>query len=307
MAGAVVPPLRSGRVPGVGGMWAAGRRVSSRLALSGGEGGGVMGETPSGKRHHRRGKVSIAYDAPGGGGSQGASSSEAKKPKWEPKNWEQQLANIQEMRKERDAPVDRMGAGKCFDADAPPEVWRYQVLLSLMLSSQTKDQVTAAAMMRLRQHGLTVDSILEMDNAALGQLIYPVGFWKRKVQYIKQTTAILKRDYGGDIPKTVAALVQLPGVGPKMAHLVMDIAWETVSGIGVDTHVHRICNRLGWTKKETGLPEETRQALEAWLPRGLWSEINWLLVGFGQQVCLPVRPRCATCLNHGICPAARKR
>ncbi|XP_062820368.1 endonuclease III-like protein 1 isoform X1 [Anolis carolinensis] len=251
----------------------------------------------------KRSKVHIAYDSPGENGAKEA----PKRKRWEPRNWEQHLSNIREMRKAKDAPVDQMGAGKCYDADALPEVMRYQVLLSLMLSSQTKDQVTSAAMMRLREHGLTVDNVLKTDDAVLGQLIYPVGFWKRKVKYIKDTTAILKRDYDSDIPKTVEELVKLPGVGPKMAHLVMDIAWQDVSGIGVDTHVHRICNRLKWTKKETKLPEETRQALEEWLPRELWSEINWLLVGFGQQTCLPVGPRCSQCLNKEICPASRKR
>uniref|UniRef100_A0A8D2LME4 Endonuclease III-like protein 1 n=1 Tax=Varanus komodoensis TaxID=61221 RepID=A0A8D2LME4_VARKO len=263
----------------------AGRAGSSRLLRSGAGGRGQPAEENDTRE---------------------ATGTEVKKQKWEPKNWAQHLANIREMRKGRDAPVDQMGAGQCFDGDAAPEVVRYQILLSLMLSSQTKDQVTSAAMMRLREHGLTVDSILETDDATLGQLIYPVGFWKRKVSYIKQTTAILKRDYAGDIPKTVAELVKLPGVGPKMAHLVMDIAWQSVSGIGVDTHVHRIANRLKWTKKRTRLPEETRQALEEWLPRELWSEINWLLVGFGQQVCLPLHPRCSKCLNKGICPASEK-
>ncbi|XP_036248743.1 endonuclease III-like protein 1 isoform X2 [Molothrus ater] len=109
---------------------------------------------------------------------------------------------------------------------------RYQVLLALMLSSQTKDQVTSAAMLRLRRRGLTVDSVLQMDEESLGQIIYPVGFWRNKVKYIKQTTAILKQKYGGDIPSTVEELVQLPGVGPKMAHLAMHIAWDSVAGIG---------------------------------------------------------------------------
>ncbi|XP_013923128.1 PREDICTED: endonuclease III-like protein 1 [Thamnophis sirtalis] len=256
-------------------------------------------------RNLRRGrKVGIAYEPSEGNGA--AETPEPKKQKWEPVNWEQQLANIREMRRERNAPVDQMGAGACFDMEATPEVKRYQILLSLMLSSQTKDQVTSAAMMRLREHGLTVDRILETDEEVLGRLIYPVGFWRNKVRYIQQTTAILKRDYAGDIPQTVAELVKLPGVGPKMAHLVMDIAWNNVSGIGVDTHVHRICNRLKWAKKQTKLPEETRQTLEEWLPRTLWSELNWLLVGFGQQICLPVRPRCSECLNRNICPGSTK-
>ncbi|TFK10405.1 Ig kappa chain V-IV region B17 [Platysternon megacephalum] len=250
-------------------------------------------------------KVTVLYDSLEGGVAE-KEETDSKRLKWEPGNWRQQLDNIREMRRNKDAPVDQMGAEKCFDSSAPPEVMRYQVLLSLMLSSQTKDQVTSAAMLRLREHGLTVDNVLQTDDVTLGQLIYPVGFWKNKAKYIKQTTAILKQQYGSDIPSTVRELVNLPGVGPKMAHLVMDIAWNNVTGIGVDTHVHRISNRLKWVKKETKTPEETRVALEDWLPRDLWSEINWLLVGFGQQICLPVNPRCKECLNRHICPAAKR-
>uniref|UniRef100_A0A4W5KB60 Endonuclease III-like protein 1 n=1 Tax=Hucho hucho TaxID=62062 RepID=A0A4W5KB60_9TELE len=183
------------------------------------------------------------------------------------------------------------------------QVRRYQVLVSLMLSSQTRDQVTSAALQRLRAHGCTVDNIVNTDDDTLGQLIYPVGFWRTKVKYLKQTSVILQREFRGDIPNTVEGLVRLPGVGPKMAHLAMDIAWHQVSGIGVDTHVHRISNRLGWTRGGTKNPEETRKALEDWLPRDLWSEINWLLVGFGQQVCLPVNPLCSVCLNQHSCPS----
>ncbi|NXE50707.1 NTH protein, partial [Casuarius casuarius] len=266
----------------------------------------VGGAAGAPKRSRRGKSITIAYEsAQGDGAEEGAP--EPKRPKWEPRHWRQQLERIREMRSSRDAPVDHMGVQKCFDSSAPPQVMRYQVLLSLMLSSQTKDEVTSAAMLRLRQRGLTVDSILQMDDATLGQIIYPVGFWRNKVKYIKQTTAILKQKYGGDIPSTVEELVKLPGVGPKMAHLAMHIAWNSVSGISVDTHVHRITNRLKWVKKETRSPEETRVALEDWLPRDLWRDINWLLVGFGQQTCLPVNPRCRDCLNQDICPAAKRR
>ncbi|XP_033829644.1 endonuclease III-like protein 1 [Periophthalmus magnuspinnatus] len=229
-----------------------------------------------------------------------------KKAHWEPAEWKKQLDHIREMRSGRDAPVDNMGAEKCYDHDALAEVKRFQVLVSLMLSSQTKDQVTAGAMGRLRAHGCTVENILSTDDETLGKLIYPVGFWKTKVKYLKLTCAMLQKEFAGDIPNSVEDLVRLPGVGPKMAHLAMDIAWDQVSGIGVDTHVHRISNRLGWLKKMTKNPEETRKALEEWLPRELWSEINWLLVGFGQQVCLPVNPLCSVCLNQHNCPSAHK-
>ncbi|KAG2456194.1 NTH protein, partial [Polypterus senegalus] len=282
------------------------------------------------RRSRRRGLV-IEYES---------DSIDPKTSRWEPQSWERQLENIREMRKNKDAPVDQMGADKCFDRDATPKVMRYQVLMSLLLSSQTKDQVTSAAMEKLRGHGLSPENILHTDDKTLGELIYPVGFWKvvkpvvsttrytqpckvfyqskdpdaaslkmflqSKVKYIKQTTELIVRQYGGDIPDSVAELVKLPGIGPKMAHLIMDIAWNKVSGIGVDTHVHRIANRLKWVKKETKAPEETRVALESWLPRELWSEINWLLVGFGQQVCLPVSPCCSDCLNQGVCPSARR-
>uniref|UniRef100_A0A3B3X9K4 Endonuclease III-like protein 1 n=1 Tax=Poecilia mexicana TaxID=48701 RepID=A0A3B3X9K4_9TELE len=240
--------------------------------------------------------VKVEYDEDDG-------ASRVKAEHWEPPDWTKQLGFIREMRSGRDAPVDNMGAEKCYDTQAPAHVRRFQVLVSLMLSSQTKDQVTGAAMQRLRAHGCTAENIVATDDKKLGELIYPVGFWRNKVKFLKQTSAMLVTEFGGDIPNSVEGLVRLPGVGPKMAHLAMDIAWDQVSGIGVDTHVHRISNRLGWLKKPTKNPEDTRKALEEWLPRELWSEINWLLVGFGQQVCLPVSPLCSVCLNQYSCPS----
>lgn len=84
---------------------------------------------------------------------------------------------------------------------------------------------------------------------------------------MKKATKICQEKYGGDIPPTVEELVSLPGVGPKMAHITMNVAWGQVTGIGVDTHVHRICNRLGWVPKSTRSPEDTRVAIEKWFPR----------------------------------------
>ncbi|KYM95538.1 PREDICTED: endonuclease III-like protein 1 [Cyphomyrmex costatus] len=225
---------------------------------------------------------------------------------WMPSNWEIILENIKEMRKSETAPVDTMGCHKCTDPDASPIVSRYQSLVALMLSSQTKDQVTHAAMQRLNTYGCKPDIIAAIPDDILGKLIYPVGFWKKKVEFIKKTSVILLDKYGGDIPKTVKELCELPGVGPKMAHLCMRTAWGEVSGIGVDTHVHRIANRLGWVRKPTKTPEQTRNELEDWLPKPLWSEVNHLLVGFGQETCLPRFPKCSECLNKDICPFASK-
>lgn len=123
-------------------------------------------------------------------------------------------------------------------------------------------------------------------------------------RYLKQAAEILRDKWNGDIPDTIEGLVSLPGVGPKMAHLCMSVAWNRTEGIGVDVHVHRITNLWGWNK--TRNPEETRLALQSWLPRDKWRQINWLLVGFGQAVCLPVGRKCGRCdlgLN-GLCKAA---
>lgn len=234
------------------------------------------------------------------------STTKATSSNWEPPYWRQHLDNIRQMRSSKDAPVDSMGAFSCADIDASPETKRYQILLALMLSSQTKDSVTYAAMMNLRKYGCTVDKIVELSEEKLAELIYPVGFYKRKASYIKKTTTILREKFRDDIPTNLDDLCSLPGVGPKMAHLTMDLAWMKPSGIGVDTHVHRICNRLGWNRTTTKNPEETRQQLEKWLPNDLWSELNLLMVGFGQQICLPVKPKCGQCLNRNICLYSRQ-
>jgi endonuclease-3 len=230
-------------------------------------------------------------------------------PASEPLNWEIVYNNILEMRKDLSAPVDTMGCEKAHDPNADPKVQRFQCLVSLMLSSQTKDEVNFAAMTRLKENGLTVENLLDTDDATLGKLIYPVGFWKTKVKYLKKTAVILKEKYNDDIPDNVKDLCSLPGVGPKMAHICMNVAWKKAMGIGVDTHVHRISNRLKWVQGiksgPTKTPEQTRIALEGWLPESKWIEINWLLVGFGQQICRPINPKCADCLNCDICPVGK--
>ncbi|CAM9777243.1 unnamed protein product [Laminaria digitata] len=117
----------------------------------------------------------------------------------------------------------------------------------------------------------------------------------------------------GAIPSTVeGCLMDLPGVGPKMTYLVMDVAWGRIEGICVDTHVHRISNRLGWvdtwnkTKPKAQNPDKTRKQLQAWLPREHWSEVNGLLVGFGQQVCRARGPSCSACGISDLCPSAER-
>lgn len=235
---------------------------------------------------------------------QDSQSQDVSSKKWQPKNWEILYNNIRQMRSGGDAPVDSVGCEKSFDVKASPIEQRFQVLISLMLSSQTRDEVNNAACVRLRDAGLSPQMILSIDPGKLAELIKPVSFYKRKVDYLKRTCDILMKDYGGDIPDTVEGLCSLPGVGPKMAHLVMQIAWDQVTGIAVDTHVHRISNRLKFVRKPTKEPTQTEKELEDWLPKDLWKEYNTILVGFGQTICNPIKPKCSQCLNRNLCPSS---
>ncbi|OVA04594.1 Helix-hairpin-helix motif [Macleaya cordata] len=231
-----------------------------------------------------------------------------------PTNWEQVLEGIRKMRSSEDAPVDSMGCEKAGSV-LPPKERRFAVLVSSLLSSQTKDAVThgnSGAVQRLLQNGLlAADTIDNAEEAVIKDLIYPVGFYSRKASNLKKIAKICLLKYGGDIPSSLEELLSLPGIGPKMAHLVMNVGWNNVQGICVDTHVHRICNRLGWvsrpgTAQKTSSPEETRESLQLWLPKDEWVPINPLLVGFGQTVCTPLRPRCGMCGINNLCPSAFK-
>lgn len=157
-------------------------------------------------------------------------------------------------------------------------------------------------MERLKQHQLSIQFIEDVKPEDLQELLKPVGFYRRKAEYLKKVATILKQDYDNDIPDTVEGLMKLPGVGPKMAHLAMLVAWNKVTGVAVDTHVHRICNRLQWVATKT--PEQTQVQLEKWLPKEYWVDFNHSLVGFGQSICSPVKPKCGECLNRSLCPAA---
>jgi endonuclease-3 len=241
-----------------------------------------------------------------------------------PEGWEKTLATIKRWRAEGPrAAVDTMGCEKIADVEGEggamdeEKYRRYLTLTSAMLSSQTRDEINHAAMARLRAHGCTPENVLNTDEDALDAMLNPVGFHRRKAQYLRATAKILLDEYDGDIPSSVETLCALPGVGPKMAYLVMNVGWQKPTGICVDVHVHRITERLGWTperaigkngspRKKT--PEDTRASLESWLPRDEWIEINPLLVGFGQLTCTPLRPKCAECplAADASCPSAFK-
>ncbi|AET38349.1 endonuclease III domain-containing protein Ecym_2637 [Eremothecium cymbalariae DBVPG len=198
-----------------------------------------------------------------------------------------------------------------------PKNYRLQLLVSLMLSSQTKDETNAQAMYNLMEYcvdklnikqGITLNSLLEIEEKQLDALIYSVGFHKKKSGYIKRMAQMLLDEFEQDVPTTITGLSSLPGVGPKMGYLALQKAWGIIGGIGVDVHVDRLCKMWKWVDpNKCKTPEHTRKALESWLPHELWNEINPVLVGFGQVICPARGKRCDLCLANKVCKSANHK
>ena len=176
----------------------------------------------------------------------------------------------------------------------------FQVLIATMLSAQTRDAVTHAASTRLFKVARTPRTMARLTPAEIERLIYPVSFYRNKAVHVKQTCEQLLSRFGGRVPSTMAELLTLPGVGRKTANLVLILAHRSQRNICVDTHVHRISNRLGWISTRT--PEESEQALYRAAHRRWWPVINLYLVTWGQNVCRPVYPRCGSCAVADLCP-----
>lgn len=176
----------------------------------------------------------------------------------------------------------------------------FQVLMATMLSAQTRDAVTAAASARLFRVARTPRSMVKLPVKQIEQLIYPVSFYRNKAIHVRGTCEQIMSRFGGVVPSTMEELLTLPGVGRKTANLVLILAHRSASNICVDTHVHRISNRLGWVSTRT--PEETEHALYDRAPRKWWPLINLYLVTWGQNVCRPVYPLCQQCVVSDLCP-----
>ena len=174
----------------------------------------------------------------------------------------------------------------------------FKVLISCIISLRTKDEVTALASARVFARAETPEALAKLSVEEISQLIYPAGFYNTKAEQIALISRRLVDEFHGTVPDDIDALLVFKGVGRKTANLVMTLGFGK-PGICVDTHVHRICNRLGYvaTKK----PDETEWALRSQLPLEYWIEINDLLVAFGQNHCHPVSPRCSNCKLSDIC------
>jgi endonuclease-3 len=176
----------------------------------------------------------------------------------------------------------------------------FEVLIATMLSAQTRDAVTAAASARLFKAARTPADMANLTEKQIVKLIYPVSFYRNKASHVKATCRILVERFDGRVPSTMEELLMLPGVGRKTANLVLILSFRSRKNICVDTHVHRISNRLGWVQTRT--PDETEQALYTNTARRWWPYINLYLVTWGQNVCRPIYPRCGACVVRPHCP-----
>jgi endonuclease-3 len=174
----------------------------------------------------------------------------------------------------------------------------FRVLIACILSLRTQDTTTGPASERLFAVAATPEAMLKVPMRRIARLIYPVGFYRTKARVILGICRDLLERFDGLVPDTIDALLTLDGVGRKTANLVVTMGYGK-PGICVDTHVHRISNRLGYVKTRT--PEETEMALRAKLPRRYWIGYNDLLVSFGQNVCTPISPRCSGCPVRMLC------
>ena len=175
----------------------------------------------------------------------------------------------------------------------------FEVLVSTLLSLRTKDEVTGVAAQRLLAVARTPETMVKLPAREIETLIYPVGFYPTKAKRLLSISRILLDRHGGKVPDTLEALTALPGVGRKTANLVLVEGFK-ISAICVDTHVHRISNRIGYVKTKT--PDKTEMALRKKLPKRHWVRYNELLVAFGQVLCRPVSPFCSRCPVADMCP-----
>lgn len=175
----------------------------------------------------------------------------------------------------------------------------FLVLVSCILSLRTRDTVSLPASQRLFEHAQTPKTLLLLSPATIQKLIYPTGFYRQKTKQILMICAILLKKYHGKVPNTHEELIALPGVGPKTANLVLAEGFG-IPAICVDTHVHRISNRLGLVKTKTVM--QTEEQLKLILPKKYWSEYNKLMVMWGQNICVPISPKCSICPLLPLCP-----
>lgn len=206
------------------------------------------------------------------------------------------------------AAIDTLGAQALagyLDGPQDDNGFRFQSLIGTMLSPQTKDEQTSTAFYNLVKlvapDRLLPSTLAKKSVEDIEANIRIVSFFRNKAVNIHAAAVRCRDEFADDIPRGITTLMSFRGVGPKVGFLTLTIAWGETSGICVDTHVHRIVNRLGWVETIHQTPEHTRIALEAFLPKPKWAEVNFLIVGFGQSICNARSPKCEKCPLQSNC------
>lgn len=174
----------------------------------------------------------------------------------------------------------------------------FRVLISCILSLRTRDETTSAASKRLFDLAKDPKGMVRLSSKVIEKAVYPVGFYRTKARTILKICNILLEKHEGRVPETLDGLLALPGVGRKTANIVQVYGFQK-PGLPIDTHCHRIPNRIGWIKTKT--PDETERVLRERLPEKYWMIFNDLFVQFGQNVCKPIGPRCPVCVIEKLC------
>jgi len=202
-------------------------------------------------------------------------------------NWEWIINVMESEARKRGAPVFRK-----------EEKDPFKILVSAILSTRTRDEVTMEVSERLFERIKSPEDLAKLDVKEIEELIRGVGFYREKAKKLKKIGEILVKDFNSRVPSDLESLLRLPGVGRKVANIVLAEAFGK-DAIAVDTHVHRISNRLGMVKTKN--PDETEKELMKIVPKKFWKRINKAMVGFGQTVCKPNKPKCGECPLANIC------
>ena len=174
----------------------------------------------------------------------------------------------------------------------------FEVLIYTIISQRTRDEQTEVASEALLSEFPTAKDLAEANVRRIEKLIKPAGFYRVKARKIKEVCKIIDREFDGKVPDDFETLMKLPSVGRKTANCVLVFGFGKPA-IPVDTHVHRVSNRLGLVK--TKEPEETEEELKKILPKRYWLDINHMFVKFGQTICRPINPKCHKCPIKDSC------
>jgi len=174
----------------------------------------------------------------------------------------------------------------------------FKILISCLLSLRTQDKNTEIASRRLFEVAQTPEQILKLPIKKLEKLIFSSGHYKKKSRTLKSVSKEIIERFHGKVPQSKEDLMSMKGVGPKTANIVLAFAFGKYA-LPIDTHCHRIPNRLSWVKTKT--PEQTEKALEILLPKKYWREFNAIFVQFGKEICQPISPKCSICPISNYC------